>query len=64
MDVEKVLLETYRKWNNETLIQTRARFTKPGGIACRPFSQVLRERGLDTGTCPPDASATEKPLDQ
>lgn len=47
MNTEKVLLETYRKWNDETLIRTKSSFTRPGGVACKPFMQVLRERGLD-----------------
>ncbi|MAG64997.1 MAG: hypothetical protein CMK74_03880 [Pseudomonadales bacterium] len=47
MNTEKVLLETYRKWNDETLLKNVSSFTKPGGIACKPFMQVLSERGLD-----------------
>lgn len=47
MNTEKVLLETYRKWNDETLIRNSSSFTKPGGVACKPFMQVLKERGLD-----------------
>ncbi|WGK63485.1 hypothetical protein QAO71_17090 (plasmid) [Halopseudomonas sp. SMJS2] len=47
MNTEKVLLETYRKWKDETLIRNSSSFTKPGGVAYMPFMQVLRERGLD-----------------
>lgn len=48
MDTEKVLLETYRKWSDETLIRTMATFTTVGGVACKPFLQALSERGLDS----------------
>lgn len=44
MDTEKVLLETYRKWSDETLIRAMSKFTTPGGVACKPSLQVLRER--------------------
>lgn len=48
MNTEKVLLETYRKWNDETLVRAMSRFTTPGGVACKPFLQALRERGFDS----------------
>ena len=46
MDVEKLLLETYRKWNDENLVRMKATLSKPGSMASAPFLQVLRERGL------------------
>lgn len=48
MNTEKVLLETYRKWSDETLVRATSRFMKPGGVACKPFLQALRERGFDS----------------
>ena len=47
MDTEKVLLETYRKWSDETLIRAMSTFTRDGGVARKPYLQALRERGLD-----------------
>ncbi|WP_394244652.1 hypothetical protein [Halopseudomonas laoshanensis] len=47
MDTEKVLLETYRKWSDETLIRAMSTFTREGGIARKPYLQALSERGLD-----------------
>lgn len=46
MDVQEVLLRTYRKWSDETLLRAMSTFSKPGGVANRPYMQVLRERGL------------------
>ena len=47
MDTEKVLLETYRKWSDETLIRAMSTFTRDGGVARKPYLQALRERGLE-----------------
>tara|TARA_R110001592_G_scaffold204305_2_gene454392 strand:- start:3179 stop:3412 length:234 start_codon:yes stop_codon:yes gene_type:complete len=46
MDTEKVLLETYRKWSDETLIRAMSTFTRDGGVARKPYLQALRERGI------------------
>ncbi len=50
MDTEKVLLETYRKWSDETLIRAMSTFTRDGGVARKPYLQALRERGLECET--------------
>lgn len=47
MDTEKVLLETYRKWSDETLIRAMSTFTRDGGVARKPYLKALRERGLE-----------------
>jgi len=47
MDTEKVLLETYRKWSDETLIRAMSTSTRDEGVTRKPYLQALRERGLE-----------------